>query len=299
MTEKAEFNAAKVAVGSIYLTLQNILSTLIGVLGYAYMARAITQEEMGVIAAATLLCSLVQTLIGFGLNSSIAKFVSEDIGKRTDPSKHVTSALILRLPLTIFAASQIAIFSKPLSIILFKTPAYSNILTLIAIDTIPLSIAPLLNNTLLGYGKLKNIAVYGVSSTTARWLFITLFLLNGQGLTGVIYGWIIGDTALMTMLTLATLTRINLKKETLSETAKLIPQMLKFSLPIYISTIISFLYTWYDKALILAFLPLEQLGIYNIAYTAFGVLQSIATSLGSALFPYYGTMYGRNNHKAI
>jgi len=51
--------------------------------------------------------------------------------------------------------------------------------------------------------------------------------------------------------------------------------------------------------LILAFLPLSDLGVYNIAYMAFSVLASIATSLGSALLPYYGMAYGRNDHKAI
>mgnify|MGYP005843575409 CR=1 FL=1 len=74
MTGKVELSASKVAVDSIYLTLQNILFTLIGVLGYAYISRAITQEEMGVIAGGTLLYS-----------------------------KHVVSALTLRLPLTIAA----------------------------------------------------------------------------------------------------------------------------------------------------------------------------------------------------
>ena len=76
MREKSELTATKVALGSIYLTLQNILSTLIGVLGYAYLSRAVTQEEMGVIAGVTLLYSLVQTVVDLGINSSIAKLVS-------------------------------------------------------------------------------------------------------------------------------------------------------------------------------------------------------------------------------
>ena len=66
--------AARVAVGSIYLTLQNILLTLIGVLGYAYMARVVTPAEMGVTAGITLLASLIQIIVNLGLNSSIAKF---------------------------------------------------------------------------------------------------------------------------------------------------------------------------------------------------------------------------------
>jgi O-antigen/teichoic acid export membrane protein len=62
---------------------------------------------------------------------------------------------------------------------------------------------------------------------------------------------------------------------------------------------VSLLYTWYDKALILLFLPIQQLGMYNVAYKAFSVFVAIATSLGSSLLPYYGIMYGKNDHKAI
>ncbi|MEM4230251.1 MAG: hypothetical protein QXZ66_10925 [Thermoproteota archaeon] len=49
----------------------------------------------------------------------------------------------------------------------------------------------------------------------------------------------------------------------------------------------------------LAFLPLQQLGVYNVAYTAFSVFVSIASAIGSSLLPYYGVMYGRGKHSAI
>ena len=68
MGEEPELTAAKVATGSIYLTVQNILSTAIGVVGYAFMARMITREEMGVVAALSLLATLIGLLSSFGLN---------------------------------------------------------------------------------------------------------------------------------------------------------------------------------------------------------------------------------------
>ena len=77
MADPAELTAAQVAKGSIYLTLQNILSTLIAVFGFAFMARMITQEEMGVIAGLTLLTSLAALISDFSLNSSMLKHVSE------------------------------------------------------------------------------------------------------------------------------------------------------------------------------------------------------------------------------
>lgn len=53
----------------------------------------------------------------------------------------------------------------------------------------------------------------------------------------------------------------------------------------------------YDKAVTLAYLPLSDLGIYNPTYTAFTVPVTIATALGSALLPYYGMAYRRNDHQ--
>jgi O-antigen/teichoic acid export membrane protein len=67
LAEQTELTAARVAKGSIYLTLQNIFVTLIAVSGFAFMARMITQEEMWVIAGLTLLTSLATLISDFGL----------------------------------------------------------------------------------------------------------------------------------------------------------------------------------------------------------------------------------------
>jgi len=48
----SKLGAVGIVLGSVYLTLQSIISTTIGVFGYAFMARMITQEQMGVIASA-------------------------------------------------------------------------------------------------------------------------------------------------------------------------------------------------------------------------------------------------------
>jgi len=64
-----------VAFGYVYLTIQNVLSTLIGVLGYSFLTRSISQVDVGVVAGLTLLASFFQLLSDYSLNSSLAKFV--------------------------------------------------------------------------------------------------------------------------------------------------------------------------------------------------------------------------------
>ncbi|MEM3956739.1 MAG: oligosaccharide flippase family protein [Thermoproteota archaeon] len=297
MPDDEGLSVASVAVGSMYLILQNVFSTVIGVLGYAFMARAITQEEMGVVAGVTLLHSLVQVLVDFGLNTSIAKFVSERIGRKADYAKHVFSALAFRLLASLAVFLLLLSSSKTVSQAFFGTLGYSSLLTIVAVDMTLASIASLLNGVLLGSGRLKTMAFFNTVSVAARWVLIVTLLLGGYGLTGVFYGWVVGSLVLLTLLAFSTL-RIKGFRSSSGEHGVLW-SMLRFSTPVYAASIVSFLYNWYDKALILAFLPLQQLGVYNVAYTAFSVFASIASAIGSSLLPYYGVMYGRGEHSAI
>jgi len=257
-----QFNRRGVALGSIYLSIQNVLSTLIGVFGYAFLARAITQEEMGAIAGLTLLLSLIQLLSEFGLNTSLAKFVSELKGKGVIAS-HVVPAFLFRLPISIFLSSILYILSGQISQILFRTVLYSNALRLLSLDAFLYCVLPCLNGMLLGCGRLKQMAAYSVTYIIIRWASIVFFLLRGYGILGVVLGWIIGDACSFSLYLSAVwrLGTLNLRFGNFKAT---LLGILKFSLPLYLGSFVAFLYTWYDKVLVLAYLPLQDLGVYNV-----------------------------------
>jgi len=296
--ESSNLTVAKVALGSIYLAVQNILSMLIGVLGYAFLARIITQEEMGMVAGLTLLTTLVQLLSDFGLNSAIAKFVSELKGRRIDISAHVFSALFFRILVGSLITLVLLALSPTFSSILLGNISYQIVIMLIIADSFLLSVSSLLNYVLLGLGKMKNIAIYGVSSSIVRWTCIIVLLLNGYELAGLAMGWIMGDSISLLLYSVTVAKQVG-KMQTTRKYVPLLSSLLKFSWPIYISSIISFLYTWYDRVLILTFLTLSDLGVYNIAYQAFSVPTLMATSIGLSLLPYYGMAYGARDDGAI
>jgi len=148
-------DARGVAHGSIYLTVQNLLSALIGVLGYSFLTRNISQVDMGAVVGLTLLASLLQLLPDLGLSSSLAKFVSELRGRGEDASGYFISALFLRLPLSILFSALLFLFSETLSLTLFRTGLYSSSMRLLAVDVLLISNLPLLNSALLGAGRLK------------------------------------------------------------------------------------------------------------------------------------------------
>lgn len=259
----------------------------------------ISQEEMGIVAALTLLTSLIQILSDFGLNASLAKFVSESIGKRDDISIHAISSLCFRVLSSLVATSIVLIFTKNISLLLFDTEIYSDLITLTAVNSLFLSLTSLLVSVLWGSGELGKIALYGVSGIAVRWLFAMVLLYSGYGVAGVVLGWIFGDTALFLLYLFSASRMMTFNRTSFPEIKRRLPSLLRFSWPLHVASIISFVYTWYDRALVLAFFPLAILGIYDVTLKAFSVLTSIATALGSALFPYYGMAYGRGDHGAI
>lgn len=297
--EGSDLTLAKVAVGSAYLAVQNVLSMFIGVLGYAFLARVITQEEMGVVAGLTLLTTFIQLLSDFGLNSTIAKFVSELRGRKEDVSSHVVSVLSFRILLGFLLTLIMFTLSPALSSILFGSLFYQAVIMLVVLDSFLLSISSLLNNVLLGLGKMRNIAIYGVSSSIVRWVCIIVLLLNGYGLIGLATGWIMGDSVALLLYSTTVIKHVGSRTQVIRNYVPLLLGLLRFSWPIYTSLIIGFLYTWYDRVLILTFLTLPDLGVYNVVYQAFSVPILIASSLGSSLLPYYGMAYGAKNDEAI
>ncbi|MCK5628938.1 oligosaccharide flippase family protein, partial [Candidatus Bathyarchaeota archaeon] len=119
MTKQNELTAARVAKGSIYLTLETVLITLISVTGFAVMARMITLTEMGVIAGLTLFSTFAIIISDFGLSATVLKYVSELRGKQEDLSKIIFSTTTLKALIVLITASILFIIAPYLSELLF------------------------------------------------------------------------------------------------------------------------------------------------------------------------------------
>ena len=145
---------------------------------------------------------------------------------------------------------------------------------------------------------MKMVAYCGVASTSFRWAAILLLLLKGYGVLGVVLGWVIGDLLAVTLYSISVVRSKALGSIT-HNIIETLPKLLRFSTPLYAASLISFLYTYFDKAVVLALLPLSDVGVYDVALKVFSVLVAFTAPLSSALFPYYGSAYGRSEHNLV
>ena len=291
--------APEVATGSIYLTLQNLFTNLIGVFGLTYLARAITQEQMGMLTALTLVNSFIPLVSDFGLASSLPKFISELKGRGEDVSAHILATLVFKIPVTLLPCLALTIFSADMSSVLFGVADKFDLVRLAVIDAFILAFVSVLSSILLGAGRMKRIAISSIFSTTTKWLVTVLLLMSGYGFYSAVIGWIVGDLILLVLYAAVSIRLLKHGETLFRHSISLISRILKFSWPLFAASIVSFVYAWYDRAIIFAFLPLADLGIYDVSYKAFTVLASLATALGAALYPFYGMAYGKKDHETI
>jgi len=291
--------ASKVATGSIYLTLRNILSTLMGTLGIAFLARAITQEDMGTLTVLTLIASLIQLASNFGLLQALAKYVAELKGREEDFSAYFISTLTFKASSALLISLAVFSFSGDISSTLLRSPSMYELVRLTAIYAFISAFRPVFSSLLLGVGRLKRIAACDIVSAAARWTAIVILISFGYGVYGTVVGWILGELCSGILYAAMSYRLVRFRENPLSKSVSLIPSLLRFSWPLLAASMVTFLYTWYDQALVIAFLPLESVGVYNVSRKAFAVLTGISNALGQSLFPYYGMTYGKGDHQAI
>ena len=284
-------SAVTVSRGASYLTFQTIVTSVAQVLAFAILARLITPAEVGILAILSLITALSQSLNGAAFSTAATTFV----GELASDSRAAASAIFyqtLRVAL---------LFSTPISaFILLAAPAIASLLLgsmaqaglfrALAIDVLVYSGAlPVAIGTLLGIKRFKEAATIGSAGIILRQCLIVLLIILMRNLVGLVIGWILSDLAMLGAYVGFIIRVLGFPKKTFS-----LRRLITFSWPLSIGNVVSFVSGWFDRALLIAFVPLASLGIYNASLTAFNVLSGITTSVNNALLPAYANIHGRS-----
>jgi len=116
-------------------------------------------------------------------------------------------------------------------------------------------------------------------------VLIIVMVILLQSFFGLILAWVISDLASASIYAAYILPKLGRPRFDFS-----LRKLLDFSWPLWLSGDLGFLLNWFDRALLLLFVPLATLGVYNVTLTAFNVLSNIAASVEYSLFPAYSHM---------
>ena len=289
-------NAVSAARGVSYLWLQNIISSVARVVAFAFFARLISVDQMGVYTILVLAYSGALALMGLGMSNVVTKFVAESIAqgnKQGAASVCYKSILLSELASIIVAAG--FLFAKfPAGVSnLPNSPLISAISILFVIDVIA-NIGPTAAAAFYGLLKFRDYAlIYGIY-TSVRPFMVVLFVYETHSLVGLVEAWVISDAFLAVYMFVylwhrlgPLVFRFNTK------------YLLKLSSPLYIASISSFLYASFDQLSLIPLVSLTNLGVYGAAVTAFTAYNQLVGVLGSVMLPVFSGVYGVKRHEGL
>jgi len=288
-----------VAKGSAYLIIQVLVSALISAVGFAFTARILTQVEMGVVVALTLTQGVALLISDMGFSSGLTKYISEYRGRDIDHTHIAFTGIFIKASVAMVITAFLAAMAPITSEWLLRDIQYTFAFQLFSIDILIACIVTTLNSLLLGMGRIRELALVNVVSGSARQASAVILLLYGYGLLGLVAGWIIGSLIHFGLSIFLVVGARSVQICSLKEVMQHLKILAKFSSPLFITNTVMFLYNWFDRALLLAFVPLSEVAVYNVAYSAFTVLYAVPTALKATLFPFYGEQYGRNKQENI
>jgi len=298
---------ARVARGATYLFIQGFAQSLLGVVFFIVLARALSDrpEEMGVFALLVFVLSLPLIFGTFALPSAAIKYISQYVAENNlDKAKSVVArALQIGLLSSAVAFGLLFIPAEWLSTLMFKTANYALVLRIVALASVFNILYVLASGFLQGLQKMRDVAAIGLAYTIVQYSVSIFLLYLGWRLYAVVYGWLVG----LFVFSIAGLI-ITAKHLGIFGKPHQIKPLFRFSIPIYGAGVFSYLVGWIDQLILVSYLSLlpggaseaqRILGIYYVAVRASAVPNLFATSLITALFPQLSELYTKQGFNSL
>jgi O-antigen/teichoic acid export membrane protein len=278
-------SAVQVARGASYLLIENLVTTVIQVVAFAFIARLISTSQMGLLAVLSMVLGLAQLIGPLALPSAIGRFLAEEMaqGRRQSAAAVFYQSTRISLILSAVLAAACFLFAPQISGVFSTEPV---IFRLVAVDILLTSgLAANLGMALIGAQMMRGYSLVTIAYTTVRQALIVGLLLLFHEFSWLVCAWVISDFLYVLMMAIPIVRAFGRPDFGFD-----LRRLLSFSLPLMPGNSISFAYGWYDRALLIPYASLAALGIYNATLTAFGVLSAIPSGISTALYPAYAAI---------
>jgi O-antigen/teichoic acid export membrane protein len=267
--------------------MQSLGLNAVTIVSFLILARLISTKDMGIWAILLLIVASCQAFATW-FAPAVTKFVAENASKRPRAAAaafyqalRLTSLTYLPIVAAVYLGASF-IASKVIGDI-----SYAPLFRVLAIDVFfSAGVLPIVTAALLGIQMFRETAAISliVQGFVRQSIVISLILLM-KNLVGLVIGGLVADVATVFIYLALAVRALGAPRFDFSLT-----KLFGFSFPLELSQITSFAQAWFDRALLVAFVPLTLLGIYNVALTAFGVLTGVSGSIANMLFPAYSSI---------
>ena len=300
--QKALEIGKKSAIGSFQLFIGQASSTAIMAVGAIILARIIAPAEYGLYSVALIPSYMVILFRDWGINSAITRFTASLRAQRSEGKTYgiIKAGLIFEMATGFFLSLILISLSGFIASTVFNRPESAPLIAIASVTVFAGALQTVAQSTFVGFERMELSSLTNVCQAIVKSIAAPFLVLMGFGALGATLGYTISFVASATIalivLYLTIIRRIKRENPGDLNTAKTLREMLRYGIPLSISSIISgFLIQFY--AFIMAIYCVDiAIGNYQIATQFATILTFFTIPISTVLFPAFSKINPQNEN---
>lgn len=297
MSDLYESSAARhVAHSSAYMYAQSLIMSLFGFIFWFYATKVASTTFVGEISALYLLSSFATTLLTFSIPPVAQRYIPIYEARGNKKASIFVARLLVGAGFIISASVWAFIFflSAPFSSFFLKNASLSYLIRDFSFAVFFGLLSAFFSGLLVAHQKFKVYALINAAYYAGFYFGALIALNRGMGLSGVIEAWTIANFVFLVVFAVASSKSLQGKSEKVP-----ILGMLKYGLPLYASSLVSYGSSLVDRYAVLFLSTLGVLGVYNIAISSSGVITAFLGAAISVTYPFLSGMFGKKGADSL
>lgn len=294
-------NLKIIAKGAGIVFLGMIIGKIIGYFFVMFIARLGT-EQYGLLTLGFAFVSFFTAIPLLGLDNGLLRYLPYYRSKRdlSNVKGAITSSLKICVPLSLFIAIIIFIFTDQIANYFFHNPQLAPILRIFSF-IIPFSvITTLFSSTFRAFKRIEYVVgLKEILEKSIRLLAAFLLISFGLGIMGAAYSFLISEIFIFLVAILILEKKVFPIFRTKVKANHHIKELLDYSIPLMLSGIMVFMVAWADTLMLGYFKTASEVGIYNAAHPTAALMFILPTAIISLFLPVITELYTKKKTNEI
>jgi O-antigen/teichoic acid export membrane protein len=303
--EKALEMGKTSATGSFQLLIGVATSTIIMAVGTIILARLMTTDEYGLYGIALVPSTMINLFRDWGINSAMAKYIANFRFSHKDEEIHdvIVAGLIFEIATGLALSFVSLLLASFIASAIFQRPASTPYIAIISVTIISGSLLTVSQSGFIGFERMELNSFTLICQSIAKTAVGPVLVFFGYGVLGAVIGYTLSFIA-AGIIGLSTFYFILFKplrrKGTKNpNTARTLKRMLKYGVPLSISSILGGILAQFYAFMIVPLTSNTMFSNYTIAFNFSVLLTFFTIPISTVLFPAFAKLDPQNEHELV
>jgi len=293
------------ATGSFYLLLGVATSTVVMAVGTILLTRLLSPAEYGLYTIAMTPSLTINLFRDWGVNSAITKHIA---GFRArDKDGEIRSVIVAGLAFEVMTGFALSIVSLLLASFIasavFHRPESSYAISIMSVTIFSGALLTVAQSSFIGFERMKLNSLTVVCQSIVKTVTGPVLVIAGYGVLGAVIGYTTSFLAAgiigLAILYIFLFRPLRKSKIGRSEISKTLKAMLKFGVPISISTILAGSFAQFYAFMMPIHASDTMVGNYQVAANFSILLSFVTVPISTVLFPAFAKLDPKNDHQLL